>query len=176
MEEGRPDAVRFRPLKHDVLVYHAGRGEMRINCCSPHERTVLLRAFGIHLFGNPDFFPNVEKYTLSPLLTQGRACLYCWDVPGLEAVRLTGVEFFSPGLPSGRHIYESDDIFEHFKRENIKWPEHADTITRATFRVKIQGHRCWRRLAILPCNRAIYSRDGDGVILEKWMLKRGWMR
>lgn len=176
LEEGRPEVIIYRPRKHDVVVYQAERGELRINCCSQHERNVLLRAFGIHLFDNPDFFPNAEKYTLAPLLTQGRACLYCWDVPGLEAIHLTGVEFFAPGTPSGRHIYESNDIFEHFQRENIKWPGQVEAITGATFRVKFHGNRSRRRLTIRPCNRAIYSRDGDGFSLEAWMLKRGWMR
>src|ERR1041384_3457155 len=64
MKDGKPTTVFYRPQRHDVVVYDPSRGEIRMNCCGKRERAVFLRAFGSHLFGNKDFFPGTEKYTL----------------------------------------------------------------------------------------------------------------
>ncbi len=99
MEQGRPTTVFFRPQKHAVLIYEPRRGEMGVNCCAVRERKVLLRVFGRCLFGRPDFFPGTAKYSLAPLVRQGRDCLVCRDVPGMQEVRLTQVEFYRPDHP-----------------------------------------------------------------------------
>ena len=75
MENDEPATLVFRPRKHDVLKYAPAHGEMAINCCGQRERRVLLRVFGLVLFGRPDFFPGTARYTLAPLVRHGRSCL-----------------------------------------------------------------------------------------------------
>jgi hypothetical protein len=172
LEQDRPTTICFRPQRHDVLVYHTARGEMRINCCADRERRALLRAFGACLFGRSDFFPATAKYSLAPLVRKGRDCLSCADVPGLEHVRLTEVEFYFRDRPWQQVTRRAEDIFELVERRTLRWPTRVDEITRATFEVKFRGCRRARRLTIVPCNKALYTRDEDCALLEHWMERR----
>jgi len=172
MENGQPATVFYRPQRHDVLVYDPVRGELRVNCCSKRERDVFLRAFGIHLFGRPDFFPGTAKYTLAPLVRRGRDCLACADVRGIERVHLKEVEFFHTDAPWQRVTRKADDIFELVERAEVQWPARVEQITRATFEVKFWRARRPRRLTIVPCNKALYGRDDDSALLEEWLAAR----
>jgi hypothetical protein len=172
MDKGEPTTVFYRPQSHDVLVYDATRGEMRVNCCSARERTVLLRIFGQCLFGRNDFFPGTAKYTLAPLVRRGRDSLACADVPGIEQVRLTEVEFFYENNPWKRVIQKADDIFTLIERSELSWPGHRGQIVRATFKVKFWRAKKPRRLTIVPCNKALYGCDDDSTLLEQWLEAR----
>jgi hypothetical protein len=172
MEDGQPTSIFYRPQQHDVLVYDPARGEMRVHCCSVRERKVLLRMFGRCLFGRNDFFPGTAKYSLAPLVRRGRNCLACADVPGLEKVRLTEVEFYFRQEPWKRVIQKADDIFALVERAEMQWPDSLEQITRATFEVKFWRARKTRRVTIVPCNKALYGRDDDSSVLEKWMEAR----
>jgi hypothetical protein len=172
LRAGQPTTVSFRPQQHDVLVYDTRRGEMRLHCCSHRERNVLLSAFGLHLFGRKDFFPLSAKYTLAPLVRRGRDCLACADVPGLERVRLTEVEFYFREAPWQRVIRQADDIFQLVENQALRWPSPLEAITRATFEFKFQRSKRPRRVTIVPCNKALYGRDQDSSQIERWFQAR----
>ncbi len=174
MENGEPTSVFFRPQKYDLLKYVTARGEMAVNCCCDRERRVLLRLFGSCLFGRKDFFPGTAESTLAPL-PLGRECLACGDVPGIESVSLTETHFFSREEPWNLLIRKADDVFELIERGDLKWPVSVEEITRATFRVKFRGAKRPRRLTIVPCNKALYGRDSDSGILERWLKARGFI-
>jgi hypothetical protein len=156
-----------------VLKYDTLRGEMGVYCSAAREQRVLLRLFGRFLFGRPDFFPGGAKFNLGPLVKLGRASLAFEDVPGIEDVRLTEVEFFQRREPWRRTVQQAGDIFTLIEREEIQWPTKMEEITKATFTVKLWGQKRARRMTIVPCNRALYSRDEESWILEKWMEARG---
>ena len=172
MEHGQPTSIFYRPQSHDVLVYDPARGEMRINCCTARERRVLLRLFGSCLFGRNDFFPGTAKYTLAPLVWRGRDCLACADVPAIERVNLTEVEFYHADAPWQRVTRKAEDIFELIERAEVRWPAKIEQITRATFEVKFWQARRPRRLTLVPCNKAQYGRDEDSTVLEQWLAAR----
>ncbi len=133
----------------------------------------MLRHFGRVLFGRADFFPIGRKFNLWPLVELGRASLAFRDVPGIEEVRLTGLEFFERREPWLRTAQQADDVFRLIETGRIRWPERLDEITRATFTVRLCRERRARRMTIMPCNRALYHRDDMSGILEKWMAARG---
>ena len=85
------ETVIQRPGEYDVLADNCERGELRIHGCNPKEVEMLRRAFGGHLFDDPEFFPGGAKFTLAPLVTLSRACLACGDVPELANITLTSV-------------------------------------------------------------------------------------
>jgi len=171
MENETPTAVLFRPRVYAVLKYDTGRGEMGVHCSGPRECRALLRIFGSVLFGRSDFFPGRAKFDLTPLVKQGRACLACSDVPGIEEVRLTGVEFeFKEERRSV--VQRADDIFSLVERGEIQWPRRICEIKKATFAVRLWRQKRPRRLVIMPCNRALYSRDEESPIMERWMEAR----
>jgi hypothetical protein len=176
MDNGQPTSVFFRPRHRDVLVLDPARGEIGVNSCNDAERRVLLRKFGRCLFGRPDFFPGTDKYTVFPILRDGRDCLACGDVPGIEGVKLTRVEFCRREEERHRTVQEGDDIFGLVERGRVKWPERLEDITSATFQVRFRGARRPRRLTIMPCNRVIYGREEDWPLLERLMLARGFIK
>ena len=71
MLDGEPGCVYYRPGKHDVLIYQPTTGEIGINAGTKSEVNLYKRMFGLHLFGNEEFFPGDGKYTLKPLRDSG---------------------------------------------------------------------------------------------------------
>jgi hypothetical protein len=175
MQDDLPTTVFYRPQQNDVLKYDAARGELAVNCCSDRERRVLLRLFGTCLFGRPDFFPGAARYTLTPLIRHGRACLACADVPAIEHVHLTEVEVAVQEDPRHRDIRKAADIFALVESGKLVWPQNADEIRRATFSIKFRRAPRPRRLTIMPCNRVVYGREEDSGILEQLMRNRGFI-
>jgi hypothetical protein len=60
---------------------------------------------------------TMVNYTLLPLVSDGRNCLACRDVEGIE-----WVEFYYGGSQWQRITRKSDDIFALVENEIIKWP------------------------------------------------------
>ena len=96
-------------------------------------------------------------------------------MPGIEAVNLTEVEFYFREQPWKRVIHKADDIFRLIELAEIQWPHKLEDIVRATFRVKFWRAKRPRRMTIVPCNKALYGRDGDSTILEKLLEARGFI-
>jgi hypothetical protein len=172
MENGEPTSVLYRPRKHALLKYDAVRGEMGVYSSAEQEQKVLLKIFGRVLFGRDNFFPGTTKFDLRPLMSRGRAALAWADVPHIEEVRLTDLEFFRRRAPWRRVTAAAGDLFELIERGEVCWPEDPTEITRATFTVKLWRQSRPRKLTIMPCNRALYSRDEDSQIMERWMVAR----
>ena len=175
MNDGEPATIFYRPRKHDLLKYDTLHGEMAVNCCAERERRVLLRLFGLCLFGRPDFFPGTAKYTLAPLVRSGRCCLACADVPGIERVNLTEIELHIAQEPAHRDIRKAKDIFRLVETGALVWPKNVAEIKRATFQVKFWRAPRPRRLTIVPCNRALYGREEDSPLLDRLMRARGFI-
>ena len=172
MENGEPTSVAYRPREYALLSYDAGRGEMGVYCIEERERKILLKVFGRVLFGRDNFFPGTAKFDLAPLVSRGRAALAWADVPPIEQVRLTDLEFFRRRAPWRRVIQQAEDLFALIEHGELCWPRDVTEITRATFTVKFWHQSRARRVTIVPCNRALYSRDEDSPILERWMTAR----
>jgi hypothetical protein len=175
MRDDLPTTLFYRPQRHDILIYDPSRGEIRVNCCAVSERKVLLRLFGNCLFGRSDFFDATAKYTLAPLLRNGRACLACEDVPGIEFLSLKEVEFHYRDEPPHRDTLRADDIFALVEAARLRWPAGPDEITRATFEVKFSRVKRPRRFTIIPCNKVLYGRDSDGPLLDQLLQARGFI-
>ena len=172
MENGEPTSVLYRPRKYAVLKYDSLRGELGVYCSAAREQKILLKAFGKSLFGREDFFPGNAKFNLEPIVRLGRESLACADVMGIEEVRLTEVVFYQHETPWRRTIEQADDIFALVEKAKLTWPKEVQDIASATFAVKLWRQKRARRVTIMPSNRAIYSRDEDSGILERWMEAR----
>lgn len=175
IEDGESSSVFYRPEKHDVLVYTPSLGELRMNAASKGEKELYRKQFGLHLFGNEDFFPETGKYTLDPLRKDGPASLVCTDVEGMEWVKLTEVHFFWGGTEEEREIRKADDIFAALEARGRSMPAKA-RITRASFQVKFTDSKTPRTVTIRPSNIAQYTRDHDSTIIEEWLGERGFIK
>jgi hypothetical protein len=118
---------------------------------------------------------NIVEYTLAPLIEGGRNCLVCSDVEGMESVFLESVEFYFGGTPWQRTTRKSDDIFAVAENEIFKWPT-LDRIAAARFRVRLKGERQGRPLIVRPSIPPGRTPDGERLIIDDWLMKRGFMK
>jgi len=170
--KGESVGVYYWPEKFDVLVLKPEAGELRINARNKGERAEYRKVFGRHLYGNDNFFGVESKYTLEPLRTVGRDSLA--PINGMLGVRLIEVWFFWGGTCHEVEIREADDIFEAYRARGLAFPEKPE-IVKARFNVLFPGSEKPRAVTITPPNEAQFMRDGDSVLIEKWMEQRGFI-
>lgn len=171
----KSEAIYYRPEKHDVLVYAFEIGELRIHACSPKEIQFYRTQFGLHLFGDENYFPGTSKYTLDPLKTDGGASLVCDDVSGLESVVLKEIRYYWPGPHPETEIRRGPDLFATLGAKQRHIPPTAK-ITRASLLMKLSGSKVPRTTTIQPSNIAQYTRDEDATIVEDFLRKRGFIK
>lgn len=174
IKDGESGSVYYRPEKHDVLIYVPSEGELRVHAASKGERELYRKMFGLHLFGQEDFFTGAEKYTLEPLKTDGRNALVCSDIKGVDSIVLKEIEFTVLGLVWEREIHKADDVFTAFEDRVFEIPKLYD-ITRASFKVRFSDSKKARTVTIRPSNNAQYGRDEDSLLVEQWLNARGFI-
>lgn len=174
LDGAEASSVCYRPLKYDVLVYHPQIGELSVNARSKGEKELYRTQFGRFLLGSKNFFPGTAKYTLEPLREFGADSLSCFDVEGIEWIRLKEIHYFWGGGFKEIEIRKADDLFAALEARGGSVPESAHII-RAVFQVKFEDSKTPRSVTIRPSNIAQYTRDGDAAHLEDWLAKRGFI-
>lgn len=175
VENASPSSVCYRPEIYDVLVLVRQTGELGIHTGSKAEREVYCRLLGRHLFGNEQFFCGLPKYTLAPLWQYGRQALSCADIPGIESVRLTDLAVFRPGGVPRSESFKSEDLFESWHSPRLPFAKDVHLVS-AGFRMKVLGCPAPRKVTIRLGNQALYSRDADRCLVEKWFSLRGFLK
>ena len=168
---GQEPSVFYRPEKYDVLVYEPSIGEIRMNACSKGEKDLYRLKFGLHLFGNDNFFPGTAKYTLEPLRRDGEASLRCTDVDGMDWVKLIEVHYFWGGTEKEVEVRKANDVFAALNARGRGMPAKA-RILRASFQIKFSDSKRTRAVTIRASNIAQYTRDSDSAVVEEWLGKR----
>ncbi len=174
IKDGESTSVFYRPETFDVVVYNETMGEVRINAGSIGIKRLYRQMFGKYFFGDEDFFPGTGKYTLDSLKSDGEAALVCSDVKGLEWVLLKELHFYWGGQFREVEIRKADDLLAALSWNGRKIKENSRLI-RAKFQVKFENAKNPRTLTIRPPNIANFTRDGDSVIGEIWLAKRGFV-
>lgn len=176
--EGRHDekepggCVYYRPERYDVIVYNKALGEIRINANTKGEKKLYCQQFGLHLFGDPEFFPGTGKYTLEPLMKNGKAALVCSDIEGVEWVKLEEIQYGFHGDNAEKVTRAADDLFESWKKlEKPPIPEKA-TLFRAKFAFKFADADKPRSVTIRPSNIAQCTRDEDALLVDEFLQAR----
>jgi len=176
MDEGKRSAVVYRPEKYDVLVYLPDTGGLGINARTKGEKDLYRRTFGLHLFGDEGIFSESGRFTLDPLRVDEADSLVCTDFAShIEWIRLREIKIFRGGGQREVEIRQADDLFQAYKDRGGEFPARSP-IARARFEVKFTRAKATRRFMIEPRSNSSYTRDGDKVILEKWMTKRGFIQ
>ncbi len=141
---------------------------------SKGERTAYRELFGLHLFGNRDYFPGTHSFTLAPLLDLGRDALACEDVAGIDWIKLLEVRH-SNGL-SLREIVTrravNGDLFDVFESTGQGL---ARVPFQAAFQVKFTGAKRARVVRIKAPNVATWARDTDEDNIMAWLAARGFL-
>ena len=175
IKDGKSESIYYRPEKYDVLVYNTQLGELRIHAASKGEKDLYRAKFGLHLFGDENLFSGEDKYTLKPLQDDGPKSIVCDDVNGMEWVKLTEIQYYWGGPHNDVEIRRSDDMFLSLAAKERVIPPSA-RILRATFKVRFTDSKKERAVRIRPSNVAHYVRDTDGVIVEDFLAKRGFIK
>jgi hypothetical protein len=113
---------------------------------------------------------RVVRYTLAPLVEDGRHCLACRDVEGM----LEEVEFYFGGSPWQRLVRKSDDLFVLVEKGIFRWPA-LERITRARFRVRFLDNSRAKQITLRPCLRILSETDEANTVLDKWLKKRKFL-
>jgi hypothetical protein len=152
LEGTRSTCAFFRPERSDSVVYVPAQNELRINASRLAELRLYRAKFGLHLFGDAEYFVYAEKYTLRPLQQRGHASLFCRDIGGTEAVWLNDLEYAWPGED---HIerHKSNNVFRALAAQNRRIETEAQ-IKKAAFSVRMQGETKLRSVLIRPRNIA----------------------
>lgn len=174
LRDGQSASVLFRPERYDAIVLVRSTKELRINATSRWQKELYRRLCGTHLFGNPDFFPDGDRYTLKPLLEEGSRSLMTVDLPGIEAIKLIELEYFdrAPGLLGTKKW--ADDLFQMLGPELYSLPAEA-RLAKAKFLMKFRGASTWRTVTIAPPNDVKYALENDAANVEEWLEKRGFL-
>lgn len=176
MKDNKSGSMIYRPERHDLLVYDAKVGEIRIHTDCKAEPELFRKAFGTHLFGDPNFFPSgLGKYTLDPLKTKARAALAFDGIDGLLSITLKEIEWFSGfGNLWEREVHKAEDVFSVFEARKFQIPESFN-IRQAKFAVIFTDAKIPRTVTIRPSNYLYVGRDDDAIPIGKWLTAQGFI-
>ncbi|MBN1436185.1 MAG: hypothetical protein JW936_03850 [Sedimentisphaerales bacterium] len=178
--DGEANSIFYRPEKFDVLIYYANKGELALHADTMGEKQAYCRYIGRHLFGNDNYFrmdDPVAKYTLDPLIEQGRGALICSDVDGIEHIRLVELYIEHKSGQKDIEIRRADDAFtvlENLKR-SLSEEANSTTLTKAKFKVLFEGTEKERIVDITPPNIASFEHDSDSEFVYAWLASRGFL-
>ncbi len=171
---GQSSSVFYRPERFDAVVLDEARGELRVSAGSRWQKELYRRTFGRRLFGSEEFFPSDDKYVLDPLVFDGRDALHCLDIPGIESVHWVRAEYTESSSKSLHSAKWNDDLFEAMDQGLWQLPVDA-RLTQVKFQIRLAGFRSARSVTIVPPNVAKYTLDCDGMLVEEWLEKRGFV-
>jgi hypothetical protein len=159
--------LAFRPQQHDAVAFDVRTFTLKINARTFGEQDLYRTVFGQVLFNDLDHFPGLSIYTLNPLRS---ASLGLNPVPGLMpgGVKLTEVwiQFDTP--VSLLVKYHSSDLKVSIDMTGVPNLQ-AGAIIRAAFMLRYESGGRPRKLEIRPPNIAIYDRDRDGEVTERFL-------
>jgi hypothetical protein len=173
-EDGSSSTEFYRPQRHDVLIYDTASDEMSVHANTKGEIKLYLACFGRLLFGDEDYFPPADKFSLDPLLDYGADSLLCEDVEGLEDIRLVEYRRYWGGKYKELEIRKATDIFAALSARGQRLGV-GGRLVGAVFKVKFTDSPKERSAAIRPPGNAIYERNEDSELIEIWLANRGFV-
>ena len=175
LKGGKSASAVLRPEVFDVVIFDPAANELRINA-GQKDTEEYRKRFGLHLFGDEEYFPGKAKYTLDPLRRDLEDSLDCEQIDGIESIRLTELwYFFGGGSELEVEIHRAEDIFAAIRRRNGAIPTSA-RLGRAKFAVTFSSSKTPRMVTIRPSNIAEFTYDDDSAVVNDWLAARGFIR
>jgi hypothetical protein len=171
-DQGDSYLALFRPEIYDVVLFVHDRKELKIHAGSKLEQRLYAQVFGEKLCGDADTFSETGNYTLEPL-REGPESLSALDVAGISRVRLVEIAFDHGGEHNEYEIRRATDLFATSYYLDHGFPQNVK-IDRAIFRFTLAHSKKVRKISIKPPRTAVYTRDTDGLIVERWLQARGF--
>jgi hypothetical protein len=157
-----------------VLIYDERSGDVGVHASTKGERNLYLRTLGRHLFSGEDHFPPAGRFTLAPLIADGREALNVKDVDGIKSVRLVEYRRYWGGEHREMETRKAEDIFAVLADHNM--PGLAGgRLNSATFKVAFEDSARERAVTIRPPGVARFERNDDSELIERWLRARGFI-
>jgi hypothetical protein len=164
----------YRPQRHDVLIYDERSGDVGVHASTKGERNLYLRTLGRHLFSGEDHFPPAGRFTLAPLIADGRDALNVDDVDGIKGVRLVEYRRYWGGVHRELEMRKAEDIFAVLAEHNMQGLA-GGRLNSATFKVEFADSARERAVTIRPPGIARYERNDDSELIERWLRARDFI-
>lgn len=176
IEDGKSMPLFFQPERTDLFIYNKETGEARINAKSKSQLNLFRENFGYFLFRDRNYFSDVSMFTLTPLITEGRASLTCQEIPEIKEIRLTEVSYSIDDKYDYVITQKATDLFAAIEDSGSKFLQQDGVVLKkATFKIQFTTAKTPRTLTITNGNKALFKRDEDAEVLEKWLGLRGFI-
>lgn len=173
-EDGKSSIEFYRPQQHDVLIYDTSSDELGVHANTKGEVKLYLACFGRLVFGDAEYFPPADKFSLDPLIDDGATSLLCEDVEGLEEIRLVEYRRYWGGAFKEIEVRKATDIFAALSARQQELGSKGRLVG-ATFKVKFTESAKERSVTIRPPGNAKYERNEDSELIEVWLANRGFI-
>lgn len=180
---GNSVSYAFNPQMYDVIVYNKLYGDLRMNTHCKREHVKYRTVFGRLLFGDDAmnvFNLKAPVVTLDPLLDERSADLFnSKDVPGLSRIEPLEIFYEIWGLPPRQFMEKNKDgssVLTGAPYGTRVLPEHAHIALRLVVAYKLDNGRKGKLTLHQFGNRVNYERDGDSIVLEDWLRRRGFVK
>jgi hypothetical protein len=173
-EDGASATEFYRPQQHDVLIYDTATDEIAVHANTKGETKLYLATLGRLVFGDENYFPAIDKFSLQPLIDNGPDSVLCQDIDGLEQVRLVEYRRYWGGAQKEVEIRKASDIFEALRGREQRLGA-GGRLVGAVFKVRFSDSTKDRSVTIRPPGNAKYERNEDSELIETWLKKRGFI-
>ncbi|OGV53699.1 MAG: hypothetical protein A2X49_12710 [Lentisphaerae bacterium GWF2_52_8] len=92
----------------------------------------------------------------------------------MDWVKLKSLRIISGGAHRAAITWSSEDIFASLRESGEGFPARGK-IARAGFSIKFSDSKTPRTVTLFSDSRAIFKRDGDAGMIEKWMARRSFI-
>lgn len=181
--DGRGEWTNFvgNPEQYDAVAYNKVYGDLRMNTHRKTEHAKYRIAFGRMLFDEANVFrPTARIVTLDPLLAPRAEDLFnVGDIEGLKMIAPIEVSFECWGMPPKEYTVKALDgetLLAGNEESPRVLPERALSVRRVVLAYQLSNSTRTGKLTLQVGNRVNYERDGDSVVVENWLRRRGFVR
>lgn len=178
--DGEMRSFDFNPEQYDAVVYNKVFGDIRMNTKNwrvrDHNKYRL--AIGRMLLENGGaFHPKKKMVSLRPLEADNAVGLFeTDDIPGLAEIEPIELKFGPFGEPrSCILVAEKGSSLRYCNEVAPRLIPGEAQMMRAVFEYRLADSQQRGRLTLSPGNKIGYTRDGDSLVLENWLRRRGFL-
>jgi hypothetical protein len=171
----------FNPEQYDAVVYNKVYGDLRMNTNRKRDHMKYRIVFGHLLFDEANvFMPKEEVVTLKPLTGDAAAGLFaCGDVAGLTMIAPVEVTYDLWSFPPKTITEKARDggtLLENNERSPRIVPVATLAVQSVVLAYQLADSTKPGKLTLQVGNRVTYERDGDSVVIEEWLRRRGFVK
>jgi hypothetical protein len=170
----------FNPEQYDAVVYNKIFGDIRMNTTGQRvkDHQKYRYAFGTLLLDEGGaFHPKKNVVSLRPLDGSHAVDLFnVDDISGLASIEPMSLKFRSLIVPRKESCSaEPDSSLRVVSRYKPRLIPEDSSVEHAVFSYRLKNSKRCGKLELSAGNIIRYERDGDSLVLEEWLRKRGFV-